>query len=114
MTLINSVRFCEGGSLQSIAKKFGAFSANLCAVYTKQILNGLVYLHEQGVIHRDIKAANILSNRDGRVKLADFGVARRIVGFDEVAVVGSPYWMAPEIVQLAGSSTASDIWYSPN
>lgn len=94
----------------SILRRFGVFSANLCANYTKQILTGLIYLHEQGVVHGDIKAANLLSNRKGIIKLADFGVARRLVGFDEMLVLGSPYWMAPEIVQLAGSSTASDIW----
>jgi serine/threonine protein kinase len=78
-----------------------------------QVLQGLQYLHEQGVIHRDIKGANILTTKDGTVKLADFGVSTSTLagGQDkEAQVVGTPYWMAPEIIQLSGASSASDIW----
>jgi serine/threonine protein kinase len=78
-----------------------------------QVLQGLHYLHDQGVIHRDIKGANILTTKDGTVKLADFGVSTSTLasGHDkEAQVVGTPYWMAPEIIQLSGASSASDIW----
>ena len=75
-----------------------------------QVLHGLLYLHEQGVIHRDIKGANILTTKEGLVKLADFGVATRATGLDEASVVGTPYWMAPEVMELSGATTASDIW----
>jgi serine/threonine protein kinase len=74
-----------------------------------QVLQGLVYLHEQGVIHRDIKGANILTTKDGTVKLADFGVATKS-NVNEYSVVGTPYWMAPEVIELSGASTSSDIW----
>lgn len=75
-----------------------------------QVLNGLLYLHEQGVIHRDIKGANILTTKEGLVKLADFGVAMRTSALLDDQVVGTPYWMAPEIASMSGASTASDIW----
>lgn len=75
-----------------------------------QVLRGLAYLHEEGVIHRDIKGANILTTKEGLVKLADFGVATRQEGMHESNVVGTPYWMAPEVIELAGATTASDIW----
>jgi serine/threonine protein kinase len=104
-------RFCENGSLHNICKRFGKFPENLVAVYISQVLEGLVYLHDQGVIHRDIKGANLLTNKDGTVKLADFGVASTAAaGMNDAAVVGSPYWMAPEIIEQSGATTASDIW----
>ncbi|KAF8333555.1 uncharacterized protein EI90DRAFT_3145216 [Cantharellus anzutake] len=105
------LEYCENGSLHNICKKFGKFPENLVAVYISQVLEGLVYLHEQGVIHRDIKGANLLTNKDGRVKLADFGVATTHNGaINDAAVVGSPYWMAPEVIEQSGATTASDIW----
>lgn len=79
------------------------------AVYISQVLEGLQYLHDQGVCHRDIKAANILAIKDGSVKLADFGVATQAHLADN-SVVGSPFWMAPEVIEQSGASTASDIW----
>ncbi|OXG28291.1 STE-group protein kinase [Cryptococcus neoformans Ze90-1] len=114
------LEYCENGSLQTILKKFGKFPESLVAVYISQVLEGLIYLHEQGVIHRDIKGANILTNKDGSVKLADFGVSSRAPTAvldqsgkskeGEAEVVGSPYWMAPEVIEQSGASTASDIW----
>ena len=71
------LEFVESGSLAAIVKKFGSFPESLIAIYIKQVLTGLEYLHNQGVVHRDIKGANILTTKDGIVKLADFGVATR-------------------------------------
>ncbi|KAF6756014.1 hypothetical protein DFP72DRAFT_895915 [Ephemerocybe angulata] len=104
------LELCENGSLHTILKKFGKFPENLVAVFISQVLEGLLYLHDQGVIHRDIKGANILTNKDGTVKLADFGVAAKTGGVMDAAVVGSPYWMAPEVIEQSGATTASDIW----
>lgn len=98
----------------------------MVAVYITQVLHGLLYLHDQGVIHRDIKGANILTTKEGFVKLADFGVATRTSSLSDFTVVGSPYWsiyiyiikycinnclVAPEVIELSGVTTASDIWY---
>ncbi|GJJ77608.1 hypothetical protein EMPS_09967 [Entomortierella parvispora] len=105
------LELCENGSLRSLCKNFGKLPEHLGAMYITQVLDGLVYLHDQGVIHRDIKGANILATKDGLVKLADFGVATlsNDVGGD-TSVAGTPYWMAPEIIELSGATTASDIW----
>ncbi|KAK9238502.1 kinase-like domain-containing protein [Lipomyces kononenkoae] len=102
------LEFCENGSLTLISKDFGTIPEHLVAIYTAQVLQGLVYLHDQGVIHRDIKGANILTTKEGIVKLADFGVATR--ASDDPQVVGTPNWMAPEIILLNGATSASDIW----
>jgi len=55
----------ENGSLANVIKKFGAFPESLTAIYITQVLRGLKYLHEQGVLHRDIKGANILTTKEG-------------------------------------------------
>ncbi|MES1918763.1 hypothetical protein MHBO_000673 [Bonamia ostreae] len=94
-------------------QKFGgSFEEHLVAKYIFKVLNGLNYLHKEGVIHRDIKAANILSTKDGNMKLADFGVATKL-GKESKSnhLVGSPYWMAPEAVEISENMTsACDIW----
>ncbi|BGP47541.1 Protein kinase of the Mitotic Exit Network [Rhodotorula kratochvilovae] len=104
------LEYCENGSLSAIIKKFGRIPESLVGLYTLQVLQGLQYLHDQGVIHRDIKGSNILATKEGSIKLADFGVATRVGGAPDSAVVGSPYWMAPEVVDQSGASPASDIW----
>ncbi|KAK6931863.1 Protein kinase domain [Dillenia turbinata] len=108
------LEYVENGSLANIIKpnKFGPFPEQLVAVYIAQVLEGLVYLHEQGVIHRDIKGANILTTKEGLVKLADFGVATKLTEADvnTHSVVGTPYWMAPEVIEMSGVCAASDIW----
>merc|ERR1719399_2708774 len=113
-TLYIVMEFVENGSLSQIIKKFSKLNEQLVGVYILQGLEGLNFLHEQGVIHRDIKGANILISTGGKVKLADFGVATKLeaAGLDTKAnsVVGTTYWMAPEIIQMSGFTTASDIW----
>ncbi|XP_049849047.1 serine/threonine-protein kinase sepA-like [Schistocerca gregaria] len=107
------LEYVEGGSLELIAKKFGCFPEHLLSRYIHQVLEGLSYLHGEGVIHRDIKGANILATKSGQVKLTDFGVAVRDKGPSDVEKfdpAGSPYWMAPEMVEMNGITTKSDIW----
>ena len=106
------LEYIEGGSIAAIIKKFGAFPETLCAIYTLQILRGLKFLHSQGVIHRDIKGANVLTTKTGTIKLADFGVATKLSEIDSSKrrVVGTPYWMAPETVEMSPPTPASDIW----
>ena len=98
-------------------KKFGRLPERLLMAYIPQVLEGLAFLHEQGVVHRDIKGANILISSGGRVKLADFGVAAKMgtavnkdASTEKNSVVGTPYWMAPEIIQMSGFTTSADIW----
>lgn len=104
------LEFCSGGSLRQLYKKSGPIPEPQIIKYVQSILAGLNYLHEQGVVHRDVKAANVLTTENGEVKLADFGVASK-VNSQHDTVVGTPNWMAPETV-LGGEGlcTASDIW----
>jgi serine/threonine protein kinase len=105
------LEFVENGSLYHTLKQFGAFPEKLVTFYTVGILEGLNYLHNRNVIHCDLKAANILSTKQGTIKLSDFGVSKQF-SFDvtDTSVAGTPNWMAPEIIELKGASTASDIW----
>jgi len=105
------MEYMENGSLLSIIKEFGSLPEQLIAAYMDQILSALVYLHSEGIIHRDIKAANILLTKDGDVKLADFGVASAIQeGTERLSVIGSPYWMPPEMIEMTGVHHTSDVW----
>lgn len=113
------LEYQAGGSIASLISKFQKLSENVIRKFTKQILCGLDYLHQNGIAHRDIKGANILVDTDGNVKLADFGASKRLAdilsmndGFK--TVVGSPYWMAPEVIQGGPSGGTygrkADIW----
>jgi serine/threonine protein kinase len=106
------LEFMENGSLASVLDKFGPLPEALVISYLHQILVGLQYLHEHNVLHRDIKAANILINKDGDIKVADFGVAEQINkdASARYSVVGTPYWMAPEVIEMQVPCAASDIW----
>ena len=72
------LEYVPGGSIASLLAKFGSFKESVVRVYTKQIVMGLEYLHANGIIHRDIKGANILVDNTGLVKLADFGASKKI------------------------------------
>ncbi|KAL5218211.1 hypothetical protein ABZP36_018895 [Zizania latifolia] len=101
------------GPLSSLYQKYKLQDSQVSA-YTRQILNGLVYLHERNVVHRDIKCANILVHANGSVKLADFGLAKEMSKINMLrSCKGSVYWMAPEVVNANPKKTygpQADIW----
>lgn len=99
------------GSLASLYHRYNLGDSQASA-YTRQILHGLNYLHERNVIHRDIKCANILVGANGSVKLSDFGLAKATQLNDAKSCKGTPFWMAPEVVNGKGQGygLAADIW----
>ncbi|KAL1204453.1 Mitogen-activated protein kinase kinase kinase 1 [Cardamine amara subsp. amara] len=100
------------GSLLKLYQRY-KLSDSLVSLYTKQILDGLKYLHDSGFIHRDIKCANILVDGNRTVKLADFGLAKVSRLNDIKSCKGTPFWMAPEVINREGNDgygTPADIW----
>jgi serine/threonine protein kinase len=82
------------------------------ATILQMVLQGLVFLHEKKKIHRDVKAGNILLNRDGYAKLGDFGVSAQLLhSFSKKnSKIGTPYWMSPEVIQQSQYDHKTDIW----
>ena len=111
------MEYVPGGSIASLLQRFGPLGDSVTRVYTRQILIGLDYLHSQRVVHRDIKGANILVEKSGRIKLADFGMAKMLEFVDiernnhaKKAIKGSAYWMAPEVIRKSEVTLGCDVW----
>lgn len=112
------MEYMPGGSISSILKTFGPLTEDLMAKFLREIISGLQYLHNRGVLHRDLKGANILVSNDGVAKLADFGASVHFLRLPQLAsdselcdsLRGSVYWMAPEMVKKEKYGRKVDIW----
>lgn len=109
------MEYMSGGALSELLQRFGPFEEDSIAVIMYDILCALQYLHGEGKIHRDIKAANVLLTDTGGVKLADFGVSGQLthtLGARKRTFVGTPFWMAPEVIETSetGYDEKADIW----
>ena len=105
------LEYVENGSLHQMVKQSGKMGEHLVFIFVKQILEGLAYLHNQGIIHRDIKGANLLLTKNGIVKLADFGYSILNDKNKVNSIVGTACFMAPEVIEQKGNiSPKCDIW----
>ena len=108
------MEYVPGRSIFNRLREYGAMSEDVVRKNTRQVLEGLEYLHTHRIVHRDIKGANVLVDTQGNVKLADFGASKRLqtiktlTGFKSVH--GTPYWMSPEVINGSGYGRKSDIW----
>ncbi|KAG0942171.1 hypothetical protein G6F30_005863 [Rhizopus arrhizus] len=108
------MEYCEGGSLEDIYKKAnqlqGVIGETILANVAEAVCRGLIYLHSQHVIHRDVKPSNILMTRQGKIKLCDLGVSGELINSLAQTFTGTQYYMAPERIQGASYTVRSDIW----
>ncbi|KAI9183954.1 ATP binding [Blastocladiella emersonii ATCC 22665] len=134
------LEYVPGGSIHGLLQQWNALPEPIVQAYLRQVLLGLAYLHEREIIHRDIKAANILVDNNGCVKISDFGISKRVGPEGLVSVVGglkadaaeadetgagagaankasvglslqgSVYWMSPEVVKHMRYTRKSDVW----
>ncbi|KAF7542577.1 hypothetical protein G7Z17_g11453 [Cylindrodendrum hubeiense] len=114
------LEYVPGGSVQTMLNSYGALPEPLVRSFVRQILMGLSYLHNQGIIHRDIKGANILVDNKGTIKISDFGISKKLEASNILSgannskhrpsLQGSVFWMAPEVVKQTSYTLKADIW----
>ncbi|KAI0703621.1 hypothetical protein BC835DRAFT_1262731 [Cytidiella melzeri] len=111
------LEYVPGGSVTSLLRSYGAFAEPLVRNWVRQILQGLDYLHERDIIHRDIKGANMLVDNKGGIKISDFGISKKVEDnllpghrAHRPSLQGSVFWMAPEVVKQTAYTRKADIW----
>lgn len=107
------MELCPAGDLLNYVRKRRKLTENYAKFVFRDIIKGIAYIHQNGVVHRDIKLDNILLDGRGRVKIADFGVSRKVKEKNEFLFdqCGTPAYMAPEIVREIGYlGFPVDIW----
>ncbi|KAI0297184.1 kinase-like domain-containing protein [Russula brevipes] len=109
------MEFAQGGSVYKLMQSSpdSCIEEKYVAVIVREVLIGLSYLHKSNVIHRDIKAANVLVTASGKVMICDFGVSALLATTSSKrnTFIGTPYWMAPEVAQpVPAYDTKADIW----
>uniref|UniRef100_A0A8D0HH26 Mitogen-activated protein kinase kinase kinase 1 n=1 Tax=Sphenodon punctatus TaxID=8508 RepID=A0A8D0HH26_SPHPU len=111
------IEWMAGGSVAHLLSKYGAFKESVVLNYTEQLLRGLSYLHENQIIHRDVKGANLLIDSTGhRLRIADFGAAARLAskgtgaGEFQGQLLGTIAFMAPEVLRGQQYGRSCDVW----
>eukprot|EP00300_Choanocystis_sp_HF-7_P027154 c32224_g1_i1.p1 GENE.c32224_g1_i1~~c32224_g1_i1.p1 ORF type:complete len:432 (-),score=63.17 c32224_g1_i1:138-1433(-) len=108
-----AMEYCALGSVGDMMEICSrTLTESQIAAITSDALKGLAYLHSRKIIHRDIKAGNLLMDEKGHVKLADFGVSAQLSNTwsKRKSVIGTPFWMAPEVIQQSDYNGRADVW----
>lgn len=103
-----TMELCPDLNLKQRVKRFGRLSPDIAKHLAKNLLSALCYIHSKNICHRDIKPENILF-KDQEPKLADFGLARLMAGTSNFSLVGTPYYLAPEVIS-GDYNMKCDVW----
>lgn len=102
---------CSNQSLEDLRKKRGFSTIAECRYFIYQTLQGIQYIHDKGIIHRDLKLSNILLDENMQVRICDFGFAIHVdKAKSSRTICGTKSYIAPEIGRRQGSKCCSDIW----
>lgn len=107
------VPYCDGLTLRDVIQLHGRLTEDACRKILGQVVSALDYAHEAGIVHRDIKPPNIMLDRDGRVQLMDFGLAKPLDEIDATqrgVIVGTPRYMSPEQMRGEPVDTRADYY----
>eukprot|EP00736_Rhodelphis_marinus_P006270 Rmarinus@m.5124 len=105
--------YCDGGTVRDVCDELDKpLPEAVIAAICRNALEAMVCMHENGVVHRDIKAGNMLLTTDGGVRLADFGISRTLEGElpRRISFIGTPYFMAPEVIKQDPCDFRVDVW----
>ncbi|XP_026197684.1 cGMP-dependent protein kinase 2 [Anabas testudineus] len=105
------MEFCSGGEIWTKLKEVGRFEESIAVFCTACVVEAYSYLHKKNIMYRDLKPENLMLDVKGYVKLIDFGFAKEMVRGDKTySFVGTPEYIAPEIIKNQGHDFAVDFW----
>ena len=106
------MEFVRGLTLEQMLASHGPFSAGEAALVGYELCGALAAVHQAGLVHRDVKAQNVMREEGGRLVLVDFGAGQKRAELGTVGgrIVGTPLYLAPEVLTGAGATTRSDVY----
>ena len=104
------MEFVHGRTLEAVLHEHGRFSAKEAALIGLDLLHALSAVHSAGLLHRDVKAQNVMREAGGRIVLMDFGAGREIPTAGSAEVAGTPLYLAPEVFAIGTPTARSDIY----
>jgi len=106
------IDFLNGGELFTYLRKEQRFNEHRARIYSAEIIDAIGCLHTNGIIYRDLKPENVLLDKDGHIRITDFGLSKQGLGMNDLthSFCGTPEYLAPEIIKGVGHGRGADWW----